>query len=197
MEKVIINIINSYGYIGVFFMIFLENIFPPIPSEIILLFSGFMTRYTNFTIAKAILISTTSSTLGALILYYFGYFLNTNILDKIINGKIGKILKINNNDIEKTNKHFQIKGQKAVFYCRCIPILRSLISLPAGINKMNKVNFITYTFAGSLIWNTLLILLGNILGRNWKNILKIIKIYSKIVIFILIVASIFFIKKKK
>lgn len=178
MQEFIINIMNSYGYIGVFLLILLENIFPPIPSELILLFGGFMTTYTKLNIIGMIISSTLGSLIGALLLYKIGTIFSKEKLKILISGKLGRVLKLKNSDIDNANKWFTNEGKKTVFFGRFIPLIRSIISIPAGINKMNISKFITYTLLGSVIWNLVLIILGHIVGRNWKAILKIFKLYS-------------------
>ena len=165
----ILNTINKFGYFGIFLLITIENLFPPIPSEIILTFSGFIAKEAHLNLFLIIMSSTLGSVVGAIILYYLGYFLN----DKIIN-----ILKLN-----KFNK----SGKKSVFFGRLAPIIRSLISIPAGIAKMNIVEFTILTTLGSLIWNTILILLGNMIGENYIIVSEIIKDYYKPLIVILII----------
>lgn len=178
MQEFIINIMNSYGYIGVFLLILIENIFPPIPSELILLFGGFMTTYTKLNIIGMIISSTLGSLIGALLLYKIGTIFSKEKLKILISGKLGRVLKLKNSDIDNANKWFTNEGKKTVFFGRFIPLIRSIISIPAGINKMNISKFITYTLLGSVIWNLVLIILGHIVGRNWKAILKIFKLYS-------------------
>ena len=178
MQEFIINIMNSYGYIGVFLLILIENIFPPIPSELILLFGGFMTTYTKLNIIGMIISSTLGSLIGALLLYKIGTIFSKEKLKILISGKLGRVLKLKNSDIDNANKWFTNEGKKTVFFGRFIPLIRSIISIPAGINKMNISKFITYTLLSSVIWNLVLIILGHIVGRNWKAILKIFKLYS-------------------
>ena len=175
MQEFIINIMNICGYIGVFLLILLENIFPPIPSELILLFGGFMTTYTKLNIIGMIISSTLGSLIGALLLYKIGTIFSKEKLKILISGKLGRVLKLKNSDIDNANKWFTNEGKKTVFFGRFIPLIRSIISIPAGINKMNISKFITYTLLGSVIWNLVLIILGHIVGRNWKAILKIFK----------------------
>ena len=200
MQEFIINIMNSYGYLGVFLLILIENIFPPIPSEVILLFGGFMTTYTSLNVLGMTMSSTLGSVLGALILYKIGNFFNKETLKRLIHTRLGKLLRINNSDIDSSYNYFQTKGEKTIFFCRFIPLIRSLISLPAGINKMNITKFTIYTTLGSLIWNIVLITLGHIVGSNWKSILKIFDLYSTyavvIIFIILIILIIKFYKKK-
>lgn len=195
MQEFIINIMNSYGYLGVFLLILIENIFPPIPSEVILLFGGFMTTYTSLNVLGMTMSSTLGSVLGALILYKIGNFFNKETLKRLIHTRLGKLLRINNSDIDSSYNYFQTKREKTIFFCRFIPLIRSLISLPAGINKMNITKFTIYTTLGSLIWNIVLITLGHIVGSNWKSILKIFDLYSTYAVVIIFIISIVLIIK--
>ncbi len=204
MQTIIIDIMNKFGYIGILLLIALENLFPPIPSEIILTFGGFMTQRpdSELSIIGVILFSTLGSIIGAFVLYYAGKILNKDRLKKIVSGKIGKVLCLNVNDIEKADKWFDTKGNKTVFFCRFVPIIRSLISIPAGMSEMNVMKFTFYTTIGSLIWNTVLIILGSIVGENWETVVNIIDTYSHITLIILIIifilgVSIFYYQKRK
>ena len=185
MQDLIIEIMNNFGYIGVFLLIAIENIFPPIPSEVILLFGGFMTTYTSMNVVGVIIASTLGSLLGAIILYYIGKILNKERLKKIITSKPGKLLRLKPEDIDKADSWFDNKGNKTVFFCRFIPVIRSLISIPAGMSEMPMKKFLIYTTAGSLIWNTALTVAGSIVGENWTDILKIMDQYSHIIVIIL------------
>lgn len=187
MQQFILHIIEQFGYFGVFFLILIENVFPPIPSEVILLFSGFFSSYTSLSVFYMILASTLGSFLGAIILYYIGKIFNKERLKKIVNGRLGKILFLKENDIEKADEWFDNKGNKSVFFCRFVPIVRSLISIPAGMSEMPMGKFIIYTICGSMIWNTVLICLGYRLGSNWEYVLTILDKYQIIVIVILVI----------
>ena len=202
MEEFVISIMNQFGYFGIFFLIFIENIFPPIPSEVVLLFGGFMTTYSKLNLFGMIIFSTLGSTVGAIVLYYIGKILNKERLKKIVSGKIGKVLRLKASDIEKADKWFDTKGNKTVFFCRFIPVVRSLISIPAGMSEMIMSKFLLYTITGSLIWNTVLLFVGSKVGENWKKIEQIMNQYSHIILIILIIAFIGFViyhfsKKKK
>ena len=186
MESIIINVIEKFGYIATMFLIALENIFPPLPSEVILLFSGFITTTTSLNIVIMSLFSTLGSLLGALILYYFGTIFNKEKMKQLIHTRGGKILRLEDNDIDKANEWFDKKGYKAVIICRFIPILRSLISIPAGMNKMNILKFSIYTFLASFIWNGILLYLGLVMGDNWGYIEEIFSKYSLIVLIVMI-----------
>ena len=203
MEQFIINAMEQFGYIGVFLLIAIENIFPPIPSEVILVFGGFMTTYTSLSIPIMVLAATLGSLLGAIVLYYIGKIFNKERLKRIVNGKIGKVLRLKASDIEKADKWFDTKGNKTVFFCRFIPIVRSLISIPAGMSEMPMQKFLLYTITGSLIWNTVLIIVGSIVGDKWEIIVGYLDNFSNIILIILVIIFVvamyywFVIRKKK
>lgn len=187
MQEVIISIMNQFGYLGILLLIMIENVFPPIPSEIILCFGGFMTTSTKLTIVGVIISATIGSVLGAIILYFIGKILNKERLIKIVSGKVGKILRLKEKDIEMADKWFDTKGAKTVFICRFIPIVRSLISIPAGMSEMPFPKFLVLTTLGTAIWNTVLTILGSIMGENWSKIVEIIDKYANITLIILII----------
>lgn len=201
MQEIIITLINKFGYLAISFLIALENIFPPIPSEIILTFSGFMTIHTKLNIILVIISATIGSVIGAFILYKIGNILNKERLEKLIKSKVGKVLRLKKKDIEKADYWFDTKGSITVFFCRFIPIVRSLISIPAGMSSMSIKKFLVLTTLGTLIWNTVLVVLGNIMGESWVDIVDFMNEYSKIVlivfIFIIIILIIIFYKKKR
>lgn len=193
MEEFIINIMNVYGYIGIFFLIMIENLFPPIPSEIILTFGGFMTTTSKMSILGVIIASTLGSVIGAFILYYIGKILNKERLIKIVTSKYGKLLRVKPKDIESADKWFDTKGYKTVFYCRFIPIVRSLISIPAGMSEMSIVKFASYTTLGSAIWNTVLVLVGAYAGEKKDIIVEFIDKFSHVILILLIVSFVIFV----
>lgn len=184
---------EKFGYLGIALLIAIENIFPPIPSEVILTFGGFMTTKSELTIIGVIIASTIGALIGALALYYIGKILNKERLIKIVNGKIGKILRLKAKDIEMADEWFDKKGNITVLFCRCIPIVRSLISIPAGMSEMAMPKFLTYTIIGTLVWNTILTVIGSIVGENWEKVVNIIDKYSHITLIVLIVVFILFV----
>ena len=192
MQEFIIEIMNQFGYFGIFFLIFIENVFPPIPSEVVLLFGGFMTTYTELNIFLMIVFSTLGSVVGAIVLYYVGKILNKERLKRIVSGKVGKILRLKTSDIDKADHWFDTKGNKTVFFCRFIPVVRSLISIPAGMSEMAMGKFLLYTTAGSAIWNSVLLIVGNKVGENWESILGIMDQYSHIVLILLVILFVAF-----
>ena len=187
MRDIVLELLSSYGYAGMFALILIENLFPPIPSEVILTFGGFMTTYTNLSIPLMVIAATLGSLLGAIVLYYIGKILNKERLKKIVSGKIGKVLRIKYEDIDKADAWFDNKGNKTVFFCRFIPIVISLISIPAGMSEMPIPKFLVYTVFGSLIWNAVLTILGAKLGSHWDSILGFFEEFSHIILIILIV----------
>ena len=202
MQEMIIEIMNNFGYLGVFLLIAIENVFPPIPSEVILLFGGFMTTFSDMNIVGVIIASILGSILGAIVLYYIGKILNKERLKKIITSKPGKILRLKPEDIDKADNWFDTKGNKTVFFCRFVPIIRSLISIPAGMSEMPMKKFLIYTTAGSLIWNAALTIAGSIVGENWTSIVDIMDQYSHIILVLLIIifivaVAVFYKKRKK
>lgn len=201
MQAWIIEIMNQFGYLGIFLLIAIENIFPPIPSEVILLFGGFMSTYTNMHIVGIIIASTLGSLVGAYALYFIGKIFNKERLKKFVRGKIGKVLRLKEKDIDMADEWFDKKGNKTVFFCRFIPIVRSLISIPAGMSEMPLGKFTLYTVVGSLIWNTVLSIAGQTVGANWESILAIFEQYSHIAAIVLVIlgvgAIVWFYSKKR
>lgn len=185
MQNIIVEIMNRFGYWGVGFLIAVENLFPPIPSEVILTFGGFMTTYTNLNVWLVILSATIGSVIGALILYYFGRLIEPEALKALISGKIGKALYLKPTDISKAGRWFAKKGNMTVFFCRFVPIVRSLISIPAGMAKMSLGVFLGFTIMGTAIWNTVLVWLGVFAGESWESIVKYMSTYSTITLLII------------
>lgn len=200
MQNFIIEIINQYGYIGIFLLISIENIFPPIPSEVILTFGGFMSTFSKMHPLGVIFASTIGSVVGAIILYFLGFVLGTQRIEALFDSRIGRILHLKKSDVRMAEKWFQRHGNKAVFFCRFVPIVRSLISIPAGLAKMKWSSFIVLTTIGSAIWNGILIYLGRLAGEAWEKIASYVDFYSMIVIIVFavlfLVGVAIFIKKR-
>ncbi len=173
MQTWITDLINNYGYFAIVALIAIENIFPPIPSEVILTFGGFLTTYTYMTPWLVILWSTVGSIIGAIVLYFLGRLLPPQ--------RWGKLLRFKPEEIAGAQEWFLRRGQASVLLCRCVPIMRSLISVPAGMTRMNMVKFLILTTIGSTIWNTLLVLLGAGAGSSWTLIVEYLGVYSWIV----------------
>lgn len=198
MENWIISLMEQYGLWGIFFLIALENIFPPIPSEVILTFGGVMTGQTDLTVTGVVLVSTAGSVVGAVVLYGIGLILDVKTMEKIVD-RYGKFLRLKNEDIHRADAWFDKYGVWTVFLCRMVPLIRSLISIPAGMSNMNFLLFLLFTTAGTLIWNTVLVNLGAAFSDSWHTVVEYMDVYSNVVYailaVILIAAIIWFVRK--
>lgn len=200
MEQLIIEIMDRFGYIGICFLIAVENIFPPIPSEIILSFGGFMTTYTSLTIPLVIVFATLGAVIGAIVLYFIGRLLTPERLERLLDMRLFKLLGFKHGDISKTVSWFEKHGKSAILFGRCIPIIRSLISIPAGMANINFPIFLLYTTIGSTAWNILLVCLGAFMGASWEKVLTYFDTYSSVTLVVLIIVfliiGIVFLKKR-
>ena len=174
------SVMDRFGYPGICFLILIENLFPPIPSEIILPFGGFMTTYTNMTVWGVVFCSTVGSILGALLLYRAGAWLTPARLGAFSRTGAGRILGFEEGKVNRAAEWFAKRGRSAVLFGRCVPIVRSLISIPAGMAGVNMSIFVLYTAAGSAVWNLLLVSLGAALGASWRMVQDGISKYSQL-----------------
>lgn len=179
MEQWISEVMNEFGYFGVFLLIALENVFPPIPSEVILTFSGFMTTQTTMTPVGVIAAATAGSVVGAMVLFSIGLLLDVQRLEKIVD-RWGKALRLTRQDLHKADAWFDRYGPWTVLFCRLVPLIRSLISIPAGMSNMNIWLFLSLTTVGSLIWNTALVYAGTAVGENWGLVVEKMDVYSNV-----------------
>ena len=184
MRELVLELMGEYGNLAVFLLILVENLFPPIPSEVILPFGGVMTVCTDMTPVGVILFSTAGSLAGAVILYSVGRFLPDEVFRKLLCGQIGHLLHFRLEDVDLAKGWFRERGRSAVFLCRLIPIVRSLISIPAGIARMPFVPFLVFTAAGSLLWNTVLVYAGRIAGDSWEKVSAAFGVYSDLFLMI-------------
>lgn len=200
MEDAILSLMNEYGYLAVVFLIALENVFPPIPSEIILTFGGFLTTYTEMEIPFVVLAATAGALLGAFILYGVGRLLSEERLMRLFDTKALRFMGFKPDDITMALGWFDRHGKATVFFCRFIPIIRSLISIPAGTARMPFIPFALLTALGSAIWNTVLVLLGAAAGSAWERVSGYADMYSKvgaiILVIVFLVAVYIFFKKR-
>jgi membrane protein DedA with SNARE-associated domain len=189
VDNWITEFLSQLGYFGVFLLIMIENVFPPIPSEVILTFGGFMTTYSDMTRLGVIIAATAGSVIGAMILYSIGLFLDVARLERIVD-RWGGVLRLTRKDIRKAEAWFDKYGPWTVLLCRLVPLIRSLISIPAGMSNMNFPLFILLTTIGSLIWNTALVTIGAAVGDNWQSIVHYMDIYSNIAYALLAIGGI-------
>ncbi|BCB90156.1 DedA family protein [Phytohabitans suffuscus] len=162
----VISLMERLGGPGAGLAVALENLFPPIPSEVILPLAGFTASQGRMSLFGAIAWTTLGSVVGALALYYIGVALGRDRIRAIA----AKLPLVKLSDIDRTEAWFVRHGGKAVFFGRMIPIFRSLISVPAGVERMPVGRFLLYTTAGSLIWNTTFVMAGYLLGENWQSV---------------------------
>ncbi|MDX1931091.1 MAG: DedA family protein [Capsulimonadales bacterium] len=184
------------NYPGIFFLMALENIFPPIPSELIMPVAGFKAGSGELNLWGAILAGSLGSLLGQTVLYYLGRKIGADRL-KEWTEKHGEWVGLAPEDIDNGEKWFEKHGNKAAFFGRLVPGLRSLVSIPAGLHEMPRTKFLLYSGAGTLIWTAALAFLGQILGRNFEAIGQYIGIISKVVLGGLLAYFLFRIAKRK
>ena len=195
MAEWITNTMNSLGYVGIGLLMFLENLFPPIPSELIMPLAGFTVFQGKMQFFYAVLAGVVGTVLGALPWYYAGKLLGEERL-KALADRYGKWLSISSKDIDRADDWFDRYNAKAVFFCRLVPGVRTLISLPAGISGMPLVPFLIYSTLGTALWVSLLTYAGYALGQNYHLVDQYIGPLSKVVLCILIAAFIIWVVKK-
>lgn len=169
MATWVIGIVSSTGYFGVVLLMFIENVFPPIPSEVIMPLAGYMVAQGKLAMAGVVLAGMAGSVLGALPLYYLGHKLGERRL-KDFADKHGRWLTLSRKDIERSKLWFDRHGRTTVMFCRLIPGIRSLISIPAGLARMPLWPFLAYTAAGTGVWAALLAYLGYFLASNFTQV---------------------------
>jgi membrane protein DedA with SNARE-associated domain len=169
MASWVINSVYVSGYMGIIALMFIENVFPPIPSELIMPLAGYVTTQGKLSLAGVIVAGTAGSVLGALPLYYLGRFIDPERL-KSFADRHGRWLALSRDDLSKAEHWFKRYGGTAVFLCRLVPGVRSLISIPAGIYRMELIRFLVYTSAGAAIWTALLAYGGFLLGNSFTKV---------------------------
>lgn len=162
------DFIDAIGLLGVAALVALENIFPPIPSELVLLLTGFNVSETRFGFVGAIVFATIGSVVGAYFLYGVGRLLNEDRLEAFLAG-IGRFVGLKKSDVHKGFQWFERHGTLVVLFGRLVPVVRSVVSIPAGADKMPLGRFTALTAFGSLVWNTIWISIGWGLGDQWKK----------------------------
>lgn len=179
MTEWITNTMNSLGYVGIALLMFLENLFPPIPSELIMPLAGFTVSQGKMSFLPAIVAGVVGTVLGAFPWYYLGKLVDEKRLEHLAD-KYGKYISVSAKDIDKANRWFTRYGAMAVFVGRLVPGVRTLISLPAGINNMNLSTFVVYSTIGTILWVTFLTTTGYLLGDNYTLVEKYLAPVSKI-----------------
>ncbi|WP_306482626.1 DedA family protein [Streptomyces sp. AS02] len=182
------DLMETLGGPGAGLAIALENLFPPLPSEVILPLAGFTASQGRMDVFAAVAWTTAGSVVGALVLYLLGALLGRDRLIAVAS----RLPLVKVADVERTEAWFLRHGTKAVFFGRFIPIFRSLISIPAGVERMRLPLFLTLTAAGSLIWNTAFIAGGYALGARWHEVTDLVSLYSKAILVVVAVAVVAF-----
>jgi len=192
VRLIIEQIILALGYPGIAIVMFTENIFPPIPSELVMPFAGFLVGRGELNFFMTLAAGTLGAVLGAVVLYYIGLWADEPIVRRFIR-RYGKFFLLSESDIDRVLTAFQRHGQAIVFFGRLIPIIRSLISLPAGMQRMPMLKFLFFTTLGATLWNIALLVGGVILGANWDQILGIVRQYETLTLIVLIVLVVIFV----
>ncbi|MDQ3656190.1 MAG: DedA family protein, partial [Chloroflexota bacterium] len=195
LATVATDVIEALGYPGVALLIFLENVFPPIPSEAILPLAGFLAGQGRMWLPAVIVAATIGAVAGALVLYALGAWFGDSRIRWLVN-RYGKWLAITEDDLDLANGWFDRHGGKAVLLCRLVPIVRSIISIPAGLRRMSLPVFILYTAIGSGLWNSILVLGGWWLGENWEEVGHYVSYLEYPVIIVVILAVAWYIWKR-
>ncbi len=162
------DVIAEIGLLGVAVLVALESVIPPIPSELVLLLTGSQVAEGQFGLVAALLMSTIGSMIGALVLYAGGRLLSPDAMDRLVL-RVGKYVGFTAKDVERGFAWFERRGSVVVFFGRMVPVVRSVVSIPAGAERMPLRTFVPFTFLGSLVWNTVWVVVGRSLGPRWKE----------------------------
>jgi membrane protein DedA with SNARE-associated domain len=196
MLESITNTINSLGYVGIALLMALENIIPPIPSELIMPLAGFTVTQGKLNFFSVVIAGTFGSVIGASPWYFVGKFWGLKRI-KTIADRYGKWLTISGKDVQKAKDWFDRKGDIATALGRLVPGIRTYISVPAGISKMPILPFFFYSTLGSIVWVTFLTASGYLLGANYKLVVIYLKPISILVLLVIIALSIYWMMKRK
>ncbi|WP_019009057.1 DedA family protein [Deinococcus aquatilis] len=197
MAEWVQNVMDSLGYAGILLLMIVENLFPPIPSEVILPSAGFAASRGSLNVVIVLIVATIGSVLGTLPLYYLGRAFGEEKLVAWAD-KHGKWLTLRGKDIRQADDWFDKHGTKAVLFGRMVPGIRSLLSLPAGMSEMPLPKFLTYSAIGSGIWAALLIGAGYLLGEHYDRVEQYISPISKVILVLLVVgAGVWFVRRRR
>ncbi|QLD11256.1 DedA family protein [Microbacterium oleivorans] len=184
-----VSLMDTIGPAGAAIAVGMDNLFPPIPSEVVLPMAGLAASRGSFTLAEAILWTTFGSVAGAYILYFLGRWLGADRLRRIAD----RLPLVKGDDVVRSVHWFEKHGSIAVFFGRMVPLFRSLISIPAGVSRMHWWKFGLLTTAGSLIWNSIFVMAGFLLGENWHIVEQYAEIFQTVVIVGVVVAVAWFV----
>jgi len=173
----------SFGYLGPLILMALESCNIPIPSEIILPLSGFLVGQGKFSFWPAVMAGTVGGTLGSMVSYWIGA-----VGGRPLMLRYGKYVLISASDAHKADLFFEKHGQATAFFSRLLPVIRTFISLPAGITRMHFGKFVIYTFAGSLLWSIVLVYVGQLLGQNWIEAREVLQRFDYAIVALVLAA---------
>ncbi len=193
LTDVVVDVVDALGYVGVALLVLAENLFPPIPSEVVLALAGFVASQGDATVPGMIAASTAGSVGGALILYGIAAWFGPVRLRRLV-VRYGGWLRLTEGDLDRAESWFDRWSGPAVLLCRCVPLVRSVISLPAGLRRMPIWRFVFYTTVGSMVWNTLFILSGYALGEQWETVVEYADYAKYAVIVFIVVAFLLFVR---
>ncbi len=192
MMSSIINLLSNLDYFSIFLLMAIESSFIPFPSEAVLIPAGYLMALGKLSFFKILFFSILGSLVGAYFNYFLAFFLGRNVVELLID-KYGKFFFLKKRDLYRADRFFDKYGDVTTFFGRLIPVIRQLISLPAGFSKMNLYRFTFYTFLGAGVWSAFLIFLGYFFRNNATIILRHINI---IIIFLLVIFFIYIFRKK-
>lgn len=195
LTQPIIHLISQASYVGIFFLMAIGSAMIPIPSEVLLPFSGFLVSKGQFMFPLVVISAAIGDLVGSFIGYYIGYFLEETVIVSLINN-YGKFLLLTEHDYRTAERWFQKYGSKIVFFGKMVPGLRYFISLPAGAFNMNRRKFALFTFTGSLIWCSLLTYIGFYLGKRWNTIGIYVQKFEYLIIIFLVLLILLYLNHK-
>ena len=188
------DVINQFGYLGVALLVVIENVFPPIPSEIVLPFAGFVAQQgasavnatadaaqSDTTVVGMMIAATVGSVVGALILYFVSAAIGPERLRGFVE-RFGKWFGVKSSDLVRAEEWFDRRSSAAVLVGRCVPLIRSIVSIPAGFRRMKLTSFVVLTAIGSAVWNIALIGAGAVLGDQWERVGEYVGVFQWLVI---------------
>ena len=174
------QIVSAMGYLGIALLMLLENLFPPIPSEVIMPFAGSLVSRGEMNFVGVFIAGTIGALAGAIAIYYIGVTISEDRVRRWFKN-YGKFLLLSEDDYDQAMSKFEKHGGKMVFVGRLMPAIRSLISLPAGLNRMQLLKFLLYTSIGTSLWNLILLGAGVYLGSNWPRVLSFVDTYEMVI----------------
>ncbi len=187
VTNTIIQIVSATGYVGLFLLMVAESCGAPAPSTVVMPFSGFLVATGRMNFWLAALVGTFANLTGSLLVYFISLKGGRPLLEKY-----GRYILISKQDLDKADKWFAKYGEIAVFFSRLLPVIRTAISFPAGVAKMNFKKFIVFSFLGALIWNIVLVFLGIKLQNNWEVVRKVVSSFGGvIIIFIFLIIGLY------